>query len=265
MSYSIKDLAEILGCSTSAIRYFEKENLITVEKEKNGYRYYNVVDIFRMLSYTKYRSMGFPMKSIIAQFSGKENNRSVILERVEFYKAEALRKAQKYADLANAIENHLGSIRKIDSLLNQYELAQSPELIVMCDEECGWISKNRTSQHIVHEWVEAMPDVQLAVLHRNMGLSDFGYLIETEKQRKLGLPLGLKVELLPQTSCLHTVVEADKDFAENPQHVFYKAFEYVQSKGLHPGKMAWGKILLVEVEEKPILHPYVELWISIKI
>lgn len=34
MRYSITDLAEILGCTTSAIHYFEKEHLIKVEKGK---------------------------------------------------------------------------------------------------------------------------------------------------------------------------------------------------------------------------------------
>lgn len=265
MNYSIKDLAEILGCTTSAIHYFEKENLITAKKEKNGYRYYDEVDVFRLLSYTKYRSMEIPMKTIIAQFGGKENNRRLIQEREEKYKAEALKKARHYTDLANAIEDHLTGIRRIDTLLNRYELAQSPEIMVMCDEECGWISKNRSSQKIVHEWVKAMPDVQLAVLHQGMGLRDFGYLVRREKREELGLPLDLRVETLPASSCLHTIVVADEDFGKQPQRVFLKAFEYMREKGLETGDMAWGKILLVEVEEEAKLHPYVELWVSIKI
>ncbi|MCR8743952.1 MerR family transcriptional regulator [Romboutsia lituseburensis] len=69
MKYGITDLAEILGITTSAIHYFEKQNLIKVNKEKNGHRFYNVIDIFRLLSYTKYRHMEFPMKRIIKQFS----------------------------------------------------------------------------------------------------------------------------------------------------------------------------------------------------
>lgn len=36
MKYGITDLAGMLGITTSAIRYFEKEHLIQVEKEKTG-------------------------------------------------------------------------------------------------------------------------------------------------------------------------------------------------------------------------------------
>jgi DNA-binding transcriptional MerR regulator len=74
MKYSVKDLSNILGIATSAIHFFEKENLIKVSKEKNGWRYYNVVDVFRLLSYTKYKNMEMPMKAIVKQFNGEESS-----------------------------------------------------------------------------------------------------------------------------------------------------------------------------------------------
>lgn len=264
MRYSIKDLAEILGCTTSAIHYFEKENLIHVEKEENGHRYYNVVDVFRLLSYTKYRTMEIPMKTIVKQFGGSENSYNLIEQREEYYKEKALEKAKYYTELANAIEEHLESIRKIDKLLNKYEFAQSPEKIIMSDEECGWISKNRESQKIVQKWVKAMPNVQLAVLHSKTGLNNFGYLVSKEKAEKLNLPQNLNYKIFEQTSCLHTIVIANEDFAENPQSVFEEAITYANSRNLEVGDMIWGKILLVEVEKEAKLHPYVELWIPIK-
>ncbi len=93
MRYSITDLAEILGCTTSAIHYFEKEHLIEVEKGKNGHRYYNVVDVFRLLSYTKYRSMEIPMKTIIAQFGGEENNYKLIEKKRNNVSIRGLKKS----------------------------------------------------------------------------------------------------------------------------------------------------------------------------
>lgn len=263
MRYSIKDLAEILGCTTSAIHYFEKENLIHVQKEENGHRYYNVVDVFRLLSYTKYRTMEIPMKTIVKQFAGEENNYRFIEQRESYYKEKALEKARYYSDLADAIDEHLASIRKIETLLNRYEFAQSPEKLIMCDEECGWLSKNRDSQQIIQKWVHAMPHVQLAVLSASCNMSDFGYLVSKGKAEDLKLPVKLKSMVLEQTSCLHTIVIADEDFAENPQRVFEKSIEYAKGRGLGVGDMVWGKILMVEVEKEAKLHPYIELWIPI--
>lgn len=265
MRYSITDLAEILGCTTSAIHYFEKENLIKVEKGENGHRYYNVVDVFRLLSYTKYRSMEMPMKTIITQFGGEENNYKFIEEREKTYQLEALKKAKYYMGLADAIEEHLVSIGRIEELLNKYEFAQSPEVTIMCDDECGWLSKNRSSQRIIREWVKAMPIVQLGVIDSRMGMSSFGYLVDTKKLEELDLPQGLYTKQLKSTSCIHTIVVADEDFTQHPQKVFKKASEYAIKKGLEIGEIALGKILLVEVEKGAKLHPYIELWISIKI
>ncbi|SKC68994.1 hypothetical protein SAMN02194393_02198 [Maledivibacter halophilus] len=89
------------------------------------------------------------MKTIITQFGGEENNYKLIEERETKYKLKALKKAKYYMDLADAIEEHLVSIRKIKQLLNQYEFAQSPEVTIMWDDECGWLSKNRNSQKII--------------------------------------------------------------------------------------------------------------------
>lgn len=264
MKYSIKDLAEILGCTTSAIHYFEKEDLIHVQKEENGHRFYSIVDVFRLLSYNKYRTMEIPMKTIVRQFGGEENNYSLIEKREQYYKDKALEKAKYYTELAEAIEEHLVSIRKIELLLDKYEFAQSPEKIVMSYGECGWISKNRDSQKIIQKWVHSMPHVQLAVLHKEQGLSDFGYIVSKKKAEELDLPQTLNCKVLKQTSCLHTIVIADEDFADNPQKVFEKAVSYAKSRHLEVGDQIWGKILLVEVEKGAKLHPYVELWISIK-
>lgn len=137
MKYSITDLAEILGITTSAIHYFEKQNLIKVNKEKNGHRFYNVIDIFRLLSYTKYRHMEFPMKRIIKQFSGDETGYLLIKNRMEEYKKKAEQKSLHYKKLAESIEENLKSVRLIDELLDNYELDKCPDLVMIYDEECG--------------------------------------------------------------------------------------------------------------------------------
>ncbi|MBS7525240.1 MerR family transcriptional regulator [Fusibacter paucivorans] len=263
--YSITDLAALIGCTTSAIRYFEKENLISVEKDSKGHRVYDIVDVFRLISYEKYRSMGFPMKTVVKQFAGKENSRAMIEEREAHYKNKALEMAAYYQSLADAIESHLSSIRRIDDLFGSCELAMSPEMFVICDEDSGWLSKNRTSQQLLQSWIKAMPKVQLAVLHRSLGMSDFGYLIDDSSRKVLELPVGLMTRLLPSKSCLHTIVAVDKATLRESQTIFEEAIAYAKEKRLTVGDMAWGKILLVEVGEEDELKIFIELWISIKI
>ena len=81
------------------------------------------------------------MKTIIQQFSGKENDRHLIQERVAVSKQKALEKAEYYRNLSEYIDDHLQSIERIDELLHQYEFAKSPKMFILHDEESGWLSK----------------------------------------------------------------------------------------------------------------------------
>ena len=64
MQYRISDVARVLGITPNALHFSEKENIIQVEKDQSGYRNYSIADVFRLLSYEKYRSMGYPLKTV---------------------------------------------------------------------------------------------------------------------------------------------------------------------------------------------------------
>lgn len=261
MRYGITDLAEMLGITTSAIRYFEKEQLIWPRQDGSGRRNYDEEDVFRLLSYTKYRSMDIPMKEIVHQFSGKENNWNRILERERAAKERALEKAEHYKRLSGFIEEHIGHICLIEELLDRYEFNKSPAMLLMQDEGCGWMSANRESQRIVKKWVDHMPEVRLAVVQNRPAA--FGYMIDAASKTKDRLPMTLRIEAVESKSCLHTVVKAPENFAYRPEQVFEKPMEYACARGFELDGKAWGQILLVEVEEGQRLHTYVELWIPV--
>ena len=264
MRYNISDIARILGLTTSAIRYFEKENLISVEKDESGFRIYRIVDIFRLLSYKKYKNMGFSMKMVVKQFGGTENDRKIIQSRVARQKQEALKKSEYYKNLANYIGNHLNSIERIDDLLDKYEFVMSPTMLFMSSSQCGWISRDPKEQEVVQKWVNSMPATHLSViLNMEDGRGLFGYSATLQAVHNLSLPIKLQVEELPAASCLHTIVSTDDRFSEEPHIVFNKALEYAKKRGFEISGKPWGHILLVEVSKGARLKPYVELWIPI--
>ena len=135
MLYSIGDLSDILGITTSAIRFLESKDIIHPHKDPAGYRLYDLQDIFRLLSYNKYKNMKIPLKEISRQFSGAENDRHLIYSRIKAASQEAQRKAQYYADLVCSIDEYLDDIESIDRLLNRYEFERSPEWLFLSDSE----------------------------------------------------------------------------------------------------------------------------------
>ncbi len=267
MQYRIGDVARVLGVTPNALHFFEKEDIISVKKDESGYRNYSIADVFRLLSYEKYRSMGYPLKTIREQFTKEVDNRGQILQRVESQKQEALRKAHYYSRLAEAIERQLVDIRKIDTLLGHYEQAETEDMLFLFDREGGWISKHRPAQEVLRQWVSAMPMVRLGFMspmpHASQG-GTLGYLVEEAYARELLLPASLDVYRQPAAQYLHTIVAADDGFLEKPGSAFQGIYEEASRRGLVPWGPAWGTILLVEIKDDAGLRPYHSLWLPVK-
>ncbi|HWP50507.1 MAG TPA: MerR family transcriptional regulator [Clostridia bacterium] len=264
MWYSIGDIAEVLGITTSALRFLESESIIYPSKDENGRRFYDIEDIFRLLSYTKYKNMKIPLKQIGQQFSGIEGDYVLIRQRLERARQNAQEKADYYAQLAQTIDERLKNIALIESLLDRYEFAKSPSWLLFSDSTSGWVSNSKSIRKKISRWVEAMPHVCLgAMMPQPGGAAQLGYFVSPEKATRLNLPLDDSVRQLDSTSCLHTIRKADKKFAQNPHKIFEESLCYAARRGLQIRENIVCTILLVEVEQGKALHTYVDLWIPI--
>ena len=264
MKYGITDVAAVLGVTTSALRYFEKEHLIKVERDEGGRRFYDEEDAFRLLSYMKYRSMDFSMKDIVYQFSGEENDWKKIHAREVAAKKQALERSAYYKELADSIDDHIRAIELIGKLEGSFEFAKSPAVLFAQDAKDGWLSLDCTAQASLKHWVSQMPRVKLGVVYQESSSSAFGFFVNKSHTVSETLPvLGLHTTQIPAFSALHTVTKAKENFAFQPRQSFAEGLAYAKKRGLEIGEPSWGRILLVEVERGQRLHPYVEMWIPV--
>lgn len=261
MWYSVGDLADLLGITTAAVRFLESKGIIAPHKDESGRRFYRMEDIFRLLSYSKYKSMKIPLKEIGRQFT--ENDRAMIRSRIAAARDHALEQARYYQELAQSIQEHVEHIDRIDQLLDRYEFEKSPPWLFLSDRQSGWISQEKDRRKLMNRWVEAMPHVQLAALSRYPSrIAQLGYLVPEEKAEGLGLPLGPMVQRLPSQSCLHTIRVADAGFPNDPNQVFDEAVRYAEHRGLLISGTMAGSVILVETAGE-LLRVYVELWIPV--
>ena len=261
MNYGITDLAALLGVSTNAIRFYEKQGVIPQRKDAGGRRAYDESDVFRLLSYMKYHSMEIPVREIAEQFGGTEDDRGMILDRERTARDRALEQAEHYRELAEHIEMHIREIERIETLENRYVLEQNPAMLFMQTGENGWIPEDRQRQRKAQIWIENMPEVQLGIaLGRR---APFGYLLQADSPKAAVLSDGFNVTYWPPQLCVHTIrCIGEPDLAE-PEAVFRDAADYVKARHFSPAGEAWGRILLVEVGQGGSLSIYVDLWIPI--
>ena len=63
-SYTIHEIAALYGVGPDALRYYEKLGLIRPRRAENGYRIYDLNDIYRLTILRDLRSLGFSMERI---------------------------------------------------------------------------------------------------------------------------------------------------------------------------------------------------------
>lgn len=62
--YLVKQTAQRLGCSTNALRFYEKKGIVAPHRDENGYRKYTDADIERLQFVLLYRQLGFSVDAI---------------------------------------------------------------------------------------------------------------------------------------------------------------------------------------------------------
>lgn len=66
--YRIGEIAQLLGLTTQALRFYEQEGVISPKKSENGTRYFTQAEVIRLLAFKKYRLSEFSLQEIAAHF-----------------------------------------------------------------------------------------------------------------------------------------------------------------------------------------------------
>ena len=73
--YLIGDVAQMVGLSRDALRFYEKKGIIRADKKENGYRYYSEADIYRLMYILYHRKMNTSLEEIGGLMSGQNSTK----------------------------------------------------------------------------------------------------------------------------------------------------------------------------------------------
>lgn len=88
---SIKDAAEQFNISAHAIRYYEKEGLISIPRDENGIRQFDDKAISRLKAITYYRNLDLSLKQIkelMGDFHNHEKSLEILNHNMEDLEAK---------------------------------------------------------------------------------------------------------------------------------------------------------------------------------
>ena len=64
MEYRIKDVAALLGMTTEGVRFFERQGVVTPQRNAgNNYRFYDRVQVIDLEQIQKYQKLGFTLNT----------------------------------------------------------------------------------------------------------------------------------------------------------------------------------------------------------
>lgn len=118
----IRDLESQTGLERATIRFYEKEGLITPERQENGYRIYSEGDCDTLLKVKLLRQLGMPLEKIKGLQQGSEDFSAALAEQIEVLEKQ-IQDASRAKEVCAQIKDTGASYETLDAAHYLRELA----------------------------------------------------------------------------------------------------------------------------------------------
>lgn len=210
--YLIGDVAQMVGLSRDALRFYEKKGVISARKKENGYRYYSEDDIYKLMFILYHRKMNTSLEELEGLMSGKNSIpviRKHIIQRRAEEQAAVLRHQQALSRL-NLVER---DIKRIEECLNRCSVKRFPAAYVM--GHCSSLQEG------LREWFRLSSEVPgldmtyfyNVLTYSGKGLMSQGTDLLLYKRLEGELGDAFDGSAYPQTEepeCIYMVVQSDE-------------------------------------------------------
>ena len=209
VKYRAGDVEKILGISGETLRFFEKKGLVKPERDlTNNYRYFDTLDLNKMVAYKLYRSFEFSMEEAIEMV---RIGNDAQIERLSEQAHNIEAKARHYADLADCIRNFKSNYKQLTALLDAPELTYCDAAILYYNQLNDAFEMCDTSRKATEMWLDCLPYVKIAIHVElsesgEVGNMHFGYGVESHYSKVFRKLAPYTKKSYPQQLCVHGLI-----------------------------------------------------------
>ncbi|WP_220746173.1 MerR family transcriptional regulator, partial [Shewanella colwelliana] len=132
MILRVRELAKIFNCTTEAIRFFEKEGVLTSKRDSNNYRYYGVQHLKLLSKLIYFRMAGFSLKEIVEIM--KSGTIESIAKSLKVKESELRLEAERLLELSHRVEMYRKKIERAIDCGGGFEIVDSPEMLLLLNQ-----------------------------------------------------------------------------------------------------------------------------------
>jgi len=218
--YRISQIAQLLGVTSEAIRFYEKKGLLHQSREdESGYRYYTTWDLHMLLRIRVYKQLGVPLADIARLLREESNDLSLFNQTIEEQRRalkEQLLMDQKRLERLDDLSRFIAMVEHFDPQRPFQECTQEGIYLLM-NQKLDMLQMVPEVQQEFKKWtvnplfvfssgVCAYEDLQA-----NKELMAFGIGINEKYADLLGICENDIVRYYPPRRCLHTLFASSSE------------------------------------------------------
>ncbi len=267
--YTSSELGKFFGISIKGIEYYEKKKLVKPERVgKSKQRRFNLNETYRIFMARYLRQAGFDISETLGILNSPDKEKALnsyegLLQNLQF--------KRKHLEAIIEVMNHnLALLEMAKKEQSEFELVKSPIFKrLFLREMNGPHQSNKEQTEEYRQWNMLLPISNASLRYKKVDILKKTTYIEPEMDmiitknyfKEFGLKESERVEELPSTICLHTVLMGNAQDIERKTWFNSVRKELKKRNFLLNGDIITALLLVLDNEKAQIR--YDEAWIPV--
>lgn len=121
----IQEVCNLLNLTKKAIYYYEEQGLLSIHKDKNGYRIFNDDDIEQLHEISLYRKLDIQISDVKSLLKADKDEKSELLREICIEKKNALKMQERILELLEQLVDQVTSWEELDEQIDYQNIAKA--------------------------------------------------------------------------------------------------------------------------------------------
>lgn len=200
--YKIGEVAALVGMSSESIRYYEREGIISPERNPlSGYRYYSAWGINVLIKARSYRQAGFSMEEVVSIMNGFDTD--TVLDRLASKQAELHQSIMHLAKLMYQLKEDAARMEETADAIGSFRFEYRPPMHFLQTQQGYALIASQC--RILSDWVKDHGAFILpGGVYEGPSPDDvrYGFFVEDAKLEEVDYHNEQELEAFPGCFCL---------------------------------------------------------------